>query len=63
MLKTNHNLSPEEFAKSILEKRSFIAEQLEQARAKGNRGKIRSWESMFRKAEKLISEYGLERYT
>ena len=54
--------TPEENAKAILARRSEALVLLEEARATGNRKEIRSLESVLRKWDKLISEYGLERY-
>ena len=55
-------LNPANHAKAVLNMRSEAQHFLEEARAKGNRKEIRSWESQLRKINEMVTDYGLERY-
>lgn len=54
--------SPEEHAKAMLRMRGEIAGFLEEARDSGNRREARKWQAELRKFDKLIADYGLNRY-
>lgn len=46
----------------ILARRAEAIKYLEEARASGSKKEIRGWEAHLRKMDKMISQYGLERY-
>lgn len=49
-------------AHAMLRNRDEIRRFLEEARVAGSKKDIRSWEGRLRKTERLVAEYGLERY-
>jgi hypothetical protein len=51
-----------DIARASLKMREEARQCLDAALAKGDRKEARSWASMLRKLNKLIAEYGIERY-
>ena len=49
----------EEFCEILLARRAEAVEELEQARASGNRRETAAWQSLIKRADKLLSRYGL----
>jgi hypothetical protein len=52
----------EDHARAVLRMRSDAEQELAKALAANERKHIRSWQSQLRKINKLIADYGLERY-
>lgn len=55
-------LSRETHARAILQRRDEAQKYLEEAHSKGDNKEARIWGSHIKKMDKMISEYGLERY-
>ena len=54
--------SRETHARAILQRRDEAQKYLEDARSKGDNKEARTWGSHIKKMDKMIAEYGLERY-
>lgn len=51
-----------ELARNALEKRTFVKQQIEEAKRSGAREDVRAWKAQLREWEKLITSYGLEEH-
>ena len=57
----DHIPTASENAEMMRAKRREVLAFLDEAHANGNKKDIRSWESMLRKLDKLMADYGMDR--
>lgn len=62
MQRTDRMPTREEFALNVLKQRARAAEMQEEARGSASAREVRSMEKVVKDYDKMIADYGLERY-